>query len=149
MKEATKKAYRSAISEITFIPVILLILVVALLQYFFLNTLTGSILVCGLALILLVIAYFSVRYQIEEHQLKVSSLLSKQEIDIFQVSSLKWVRSFHNLSQVYSFSEKRLRIVYCYGKYVDISPRDSDEFIAQLLAINPMIQYSQEGILQE
>ncbi|MEM9829789.1 MAG: PH domain-containing protein [Bacteroidota bacterium] len=149
MKEATKKTYRSAVSTLIFVPVILLIVIIALLPYVLLGNLFGSIVILSLSILLMTIAYFNVHYQIDRHQLRVSSLLSKREVDIFQVSSLKWVRSFHNQTNVYSFSEKRLRIVYCYGKYVDISPKSPEEFIEQLLAVNPMIQYSQKGILQE
>lgn len=121
----------------------------ALSQYFFLGDMIGAIVTVAATILILSLIYFSIRYKVDGNSLKISSLFSKKEIDVFQISSLCWVQSFYNQPSVYSFSEIRLRIVYGYGQRIDISPENSEEFIESLLAINPMIQLQKEAIMQE
>ncbi|WKN42952.1 PH domain-containing protein [Tunicatimonas pelagia] len=149
MKQTTTNTYRSTVGKFTFIVIILLIATLALSQYFFLSDAVGAIVTTATAVLALSILYFNLRYQITDRSLIISSLFSKKEIDIFQISSVRWVRSFYNQPNVYSFSEVRLRVVYSYGQYVDISPKHTEEFIETLLAVNPTIQLRKEAIMQE
>lgn len=149
MKQKEPKNYRSTLGKFSLTAIGLLIATLSLSQYYFLGDIIGAIITLVTAIFTLSVLYVSLRYQITNHSLEVVSIFSKKEIDIFQISSLHWVQSFYNQPNVYSFSEVRLRIVYCYGQYIDISPQHSEDFIETLLAINPMIQLQNEPIMQE
>lgn len=141
------QTYRSAIGKGNIFIAAIIATAIGLIQYFTFTSLWGAILSALVVILFFTVLYFGISYRIVDHQLKVSSLLAKRGIDIFQISSLQTVSSY--LQQPYSFSEKRIRIVYNYGDYIDISPQQTDDFIAELLAINPMIQYQQEPSWQE
>ena len=149
MKQKSPKIYRSSVGRLPLTVLLVLTASIFFSLYYFLDDLVGSVITALATAIISVIIYFSIHYQIVGHSLKVSTLFSKKDIDIFQISSLSWVQSFNNQPNVYSFSEIRLRIVYCYGQHIDISPQHSEEFIETLLAINPMIQLQNEPMMQE
>ncbi len=149
MKKETIETYRSAFGKFTFATIVLMVATLALSQHFLLGDMIGAILTVAASVLILSVIYFSINYKIDGHSLEILSLFSKKEIDVFQISSLCWVQSFYSQPNVYSFSEMRLRVVYGYGQHIDISPKNSQEFIESLLAINPMIQLQKEAIMQE
>lgn len=141
------QTYRSAIGKGNIIIIALIAIAIGLIQHFTFTSFWGAIISTLVVILFFTILYFSINYRIVNHQLKVSSLFARRGIDIFQISSLQTVYSY--LQQPYSFSEKRIRIVFNYGDYIDISPQKTDVFIAELLVINPMIQHRREPSWQE
>lgn len=143
----SQRRHRSAIGKGNFLVAFLLAITIGSIQYFFLASTASALLAVLVVGLFFSILYFNISYHIEGHQLKVSSLFSTQKIDVFQISSLQKVNSY--LQQPFAFSEKRIRIIYNYGEYIDVSPQQAEEFAEELLAINPMIQHQIEPSLQE
>ncbi|MEQ9441896.1 MAG: PH domain-containing protein [Cyclobacteriaceae bacterium] len=95
----------------------------------------------GVILGYLAFVYAKTSYHLTpENQLKITFGFKRKEIDIFQISSLRPFTEY-NMPNAYTFSENRIRVVYGYGDYVDISPQHPDQFIHALLDINPLIQH--------
>lgn len=85
------------------------------------------------------LAFCSIRYVIDGQTLKIYYLWwIHQDIDIM---SIRKMEPSHNLISSPAASLKRLAIYY--NKYDDvlISPKNQEDFIKQLMQINPNIQY--------
>lgn len=149
MKRGTRNTYRSTVSKLILFSVLLMVGILAFLQYYFLRDLVGGIITFVFGTFLLGLVYYKTRYEIHDNYLRVSSLFFQQDIDIFQISSLTWVTQNQTFTINYSFSLHKLRVVYGYGQHIDISPQNSDKFIDQLLAVNPMINYQVEPSYQD
>ncbi|MGD1891599.1 MAG: PH domain-containing protein [Cyclobacteriaceae bacterium] len=149
MNSETTKTYRSRFDPITFFLAAIIGAFLALTLLFF----TNNLLVSGITFLIvmaLVIAFcLSLRYAIKDHYLCISSVFSSKKINTFQISSLHWIGGIPEITQLSSFSRQRIRIVYGYGEYIDVSPRDTQCFIKSLISINPMIQFQQGAVMQE
>lgn len=95
----------------------------------------------GLVVGYLIFLYVRTKYCITtDNRLIVQTGFKKKEIDIFQISSLRPIIYYFTTANVYALSEKRIRVVYGYGGYIDISPQHQEQFVEDLLTINPQIQ---------
>ncbi|MEM9674761.1 MAG: PH domain-containing protein [Bacteroidota bacterium] len=149
MKSETTKTYRSRFDPITFFLAAIIGAFLALIVLFFTNDLLVSGITFLIVLALVATFCFSLRYAIKDHYLYISSAFSSKKIDTFQISSLHWIGGTPEITQLSSFSRQRLRIVYGYGEYTDVSPRDAQGFVKSLISINPMIQFRQGAVMQE
>jgi hypothetical protein len=149
MKPETTKAYQSKFDPISFFFTAIIGVALALVLLFFTNDLLISSIAFLIVMALAATFCFSLRYVIKDHYLCISSLFSSRKIDTFQISSLHWVGGTPEMTQLSSFSRQRLRIVYGYGEYTDVSPRDAHCFVKSLISINPMIQFRQGALMQD
>lgn len=134
--------YRSTIGKGSLIIFILTVALVGAILFLLVpNDAWIGLIPLGLVLGYITFLYASTKYHLTpEHRLKISAGFKQKEIDIFQISSLRSLTNYLNVSNVYALSENRIRVVYGYGDYVDISPQHPEQFIKELLNINPRIQ---------
>lgn len=96
-----------------------------------------------LTLLLLIgtVLYYTTYYEIQKEVLIISMFFYKTKIKISEIRTLKYSNSIIK-TNLYKpgFHEKGIEIMY--HKYDDIfiSPEKRDQFIAQLLEINPNIE---------
>ncbi len=90
----------------------------------------------GIILLITLVGLFTTKYMIDGMKLKVWKLLLTHEYDLAKLSSIK--AEYTLLSDLAS-STDCLYLIFSDGKVADISPRDQDNFIADLLDINPRI----------
>lgn len=95
----------------------------------------------ALLLVIFTLLYFTTYYEIQEDILIISMFFYKTKIKISEINVLKHSNSIIK-TNLYKpgFHHKGIEILY--HKYDDIfiSPENRDEFIAQLLEINPNIE---------
>jgi len=149
MTTTAAKTYRATLDPFALLTALIISAILAEVVYFLVSIPWVSVttLLAGMALFYLI--QRSLKYQISEHHLLVSSLFSAKKIDAFQISSLRWVSGIPSATSLYGPSRKRLRIVYGYGQHIDISPQNSFAFTEALHSINPMIQYQQVAAMQD
>ena len=87
------------------------------------------------------VLYYTTYYEIQKEVLIISMLFYKTKIKISEIRTLKYSNSIIK-TNLYKpgFHEKGIEIMY--HKYDDIfiSPENKEQFIAQLLEINPNIE---------
>lgn len=139
------QTYRSDIGKGTLLTLFLIAGVIsALLFYFVPEHPWMGIVPLSLVVVYFLFLYANTQYHLTpENRLKITAGFKKKEIDIFQISSLQPLTGYFTIPKVYALSENRIRVVYGYGDYVDISPQNSEQFMEALLQINPYIQRHQ------
>lgn len=94
-----------------------------------------------LLFLIITVLYFTTYYEIQKEVLIISMFFYKTKIKISEIRTLKYSNSIIK-TNLYKpgFHEKGIEIMY--HKYDDIfiSPEKRDQFIAQLLEINPNIE---------
>lgn len=94
-----------------------------------------------LLFLIFTILYYTTYYEIQKEVLVISMFFYKTKIKISEIRTLKYSNSIIK-TNLYKpgFHEKGIEIMY--HKYDDIfiSPEKRDQFIAQLLEINPNIE---------
>ncbi|WP_407934645.1 PH domain-containing protein [Flavobacterium facile] len=94
-----------------------------------------------LLFLIITILYFTTYYEIQKEVLIISMFFYKTKIKISEIRTLKYSNSIIK-TNLYKpgFHEKGIEIMY--HKYDDIfiSPEKREQFIAQLLEINPNIE---------
>ena len=94
-----------------------------------------------LLFLIITVLYFTTYYEIQKEVLIISMFFYKTKIKISEIRTLKYSNSIIK-TNLYKpgFHEKGIEIMY--HKYDDIfiSPEKRDQFIAQLLQINPNIE---------
>ena len=146
MNQETAKTYRSTFDPFTLGITLLLSAAISIALFFLVSSYLVAVIAFLAGLVLFYVTQRSLKYQLSGHHLLVSSLFSDQKIDTFQISSLRWVKGATDLKSIYGLSRKRLQVIYGYGQFIDIAPKNSAGFIDSLLSINPMIQYHQSTV---
>lgn len=84
---------------------------------------------------------FTIEYEITDSQLIVRESKTKWGTIVIDISTIKSIEPTHTIISAPASSFDRLRI--CHNKYDEIivSPRQKEEFIRQLQAINPDIVF--------
>lgn len=98
-------------------------------------------LIIGLIYAYLYFLYRNTKYSFEEENLlKITAGFANKTIEISGITSIARHTCYSNYPDVYALSEKRLKITYGNGKYMEISPKGQEGFIKELISLNPRIK---------
>ena len=131
-----EKTYRSKIG----IELILILTIVLGFSFYKLldQPKTSGIITLGALLVFILYIVLSIQYKINDDILTVKAgFLVNTKIDIQKIKKIK--KTFNPLSSP-AASIDRLEICYNNGDFVLISPKNRDQFIKDLLEINPNIE---------
>lgn len=131
-----EKTYRSKIG----IEVILILTIVLGFSFYKLldQPKISGIITLGALLVFILYIVLSIQYKINNNILTVKAgFLVNTKIDIQKIKKIK--KTFNPLSSP-AASINRLEICYNNGDFVLISPKNRDQFIKDLLEINPNIE---------
>lgn len=131
-----EKTYRSKIG----IELILILTIVLGFSFYKLldQPKTSGIITLGALLVFILYIVLSIQYKINNNILTVKAgFLVNTKIDIQKIKKIK--KTFNPLSSP-AASINRLEICYNNGDFVLISPKNRDQFIKDLLEINPNIE---------
>jgi hypothetical protein len=94
-----------------------------------------------LLFLIITVLYFTTYYEIQKEVLIISMFFYKTKIKISEIRTLKYSNSIIK-TNLYKpgFHEKGIEIMYHEYDDIFISPEKRDQFIAQLLEINPNIE---------
>ncbi len=102
----------------------------------------------GLAIFGSSVAFFWFLYQNTFYQISYDGELRIQAPFFFQTIKISYIRCIRPhrsyRSYIYALSERKLIIYYGQERYVEISPRHRNDFIADLLMLNPSIEVKTE-----
>ena len=131
-----EKTYRSKIG----IELILILTIVLGFSFYKLldQPKISGIITLGALLVFILYIFLSIQYKINDKILTVKAgFLVNTKIDIQKIKKIK--KTFNPLSSP-AASIDRLEICYNNGDFVLISPKNRDQFIKDLLEINPNIE---------
>lgn len=137
--------YKSAFSKLNFIIPLIPALIIVLISFFTEDDVNLIIFpplgIFVFILLFFTILYYTTYYEIQKEDLIISMFFYKTKIKISEIRIVKHSNSIIK-TNLYKpgFHHKGLEILY--NKYDDIfiSPENKEQFIAQLLEINPNIE---------
>jgi len=137
--------YKSEFSNYNFLTLLIPILLVSIINILSneVNCITVFIPISIFLLVfsLVILTYYTTYYEIYMDKLIISMMFYKTKINILEIRSIKFSNSFLK-TNFYKpgFHHRGIEIIY--NKYDDIfiSPKNQEEFISNLLKINPNIE---------
>lgn len=137
--------YKSGFSKINILILLLPVLLVTIISFFNEKdtdlVIYPPLAILAFLLVVFTILYFTTYYEIQKEVLIISMFFYKTKIKISEIRILNYSNSFYK-TNLYKpgFHNKGIEILY--NKYDDIfiSPKNRDQFINQLLEINPNIE---------